>query len=270
MLCLMKPESEFTGLKSSTWLDLRGKTLQVLPCPNTVPNLFIMLPTLDEEEALPGIYDRIPLEELKALGYSSRIVIVDGGSTDRTLDIAEELGCEIINQWGEGKGIGIRQGFENFLESDDDELVMLDCDGTYHPEEITRLVTSIPKSGIAIGDRLRGDLKSDAMTSTNWIGNQLLTWLAVALHGKPINDLCSGFWAFSRESLQRLQLNSMRFEIEAEMYTSCAHLDIPIRHVPITYSKRKGHAKLGSIKDGTSIARKLIIRRIFPTPHEEK
>ena len=229
-----------------------------------------MLPTLDEEEALPGIFNRIPFEELKSKGYSSRVVIVDGGSKDKTLEIAKELGCEIIEQWGEGKGIGIRQGFEKFLELGDDELVMLDCDGTYHPEEIVRIVTSIPKSGITIGDRLRGNLEPDAMTSTNWIGNQLLTWLAVALHGKPINDLCSGFWAFSRESLMKLQLNSMRFEIEAEMYTSCAHLDIPIRHIPITYSKRVGEAKLGSIKDGTSIARKLIIRRIFPTPHEEK
>ena len=229
-----------------------------------------MLPTLDEEEALPGIFNRIPFEELKSKGYSSRVVIVDGGSKDKTLEIAKELGCEIIEQWGEGKGIGIRQGFEKFLDLGDDELVMLDCDGTYHPEEIVRLVTSIPESGIAIGDRLRGNLEPDAMTSTNWIGNQLLTWLAVALHGKPINDLCSGFWAFSRESLMKLQLNSMRFEIEAEMYTSCAHLDIPIRHIPITYSKRVGEAKLGSIKDGTSIARKLIIRRIFPTPHEEK
>ena len=229
-----------------------------------------MLPTLDEEKALPEIYNRIPFEELKSKGYSSRVVIVDGGSRDNTLEIAKELGCEIIEQWGEGKGIGIRQGFEKFLELGDDELVMLDCDGTYHPEEIVRLVASIPKSGITIGDRLRGNLEPDAMTSTNWIGNQLLTWLAVALHGKPINDLCSGFWAFSRESLMKLQLNSMRFEIEAEMYTSCAHLDIPIRHIPITYSKRVGEAKLGSIKDGTSIARKLIIRRIFPTPHEEK
>ena len=229
-----------------------------------------MLPTLDEEKALPKIFNRIPFEKLKSRGYSSRVVIVDGGSTDGTLDAARKLGCEIIEQWGEGKGVGIRQGFKKFLESGDDELVMLDCDGTYHPEEIIRLVSSIPKSGIAIGDRLRGNLEQNAMTSMNWIGNQLLTWLAVALHGKPINDLCSGFWAFSRESLLKMQLNSMRFEIEAEMYTSCAHLDIPIRYVPITYSKRVGEAKLGSIKDGTSIARKLIIRRIFPTPYEEK
>jgi len=164
----------------------------------------------------------------------------------------------------------MRQGFKKFLELGDDELVMLDCDGTYHPEEITKMVDSIPNNGIAIGDRLHGNLQPDAMTSTNWIGNQLLTWLAVALHGKTVNDLCSGFWAFSRGALERLQLNSMRFEIEAEMYTSCAYQNIPLTHVPITYSKRVGEAKLGSIRDGTSIARKLIIRRIFPTPHEEQ
>ncbi len=229
-----------------------------------------MLPTLDEEDALSDIHSRIPFEELKRKGYTSRVVVVDGGSKDNTLQIAEELGCEIIKQWGEGKGAGIRQAFKKFTEYDDDELVMLDCDGTYHPEEITSLISSIPKSGIAIGDRLHGNLESDAMTSTNWIGNQLLTWFAVALHGKPINDLCSGFWAFSKDAINSLRLNSMRFEIEAEMYTSCAYQNIPIRHVPITYSKRVGEAKLGSIKDGTSIARKLIIRRIFPTPHEEK
>ena len=233
-------------------------------------NLFIMLPTLDEEGALEEIYSRIPLEELKQKGYSSRVVVVDGGSSDNTLSIAHELGCEVFIQWGEAKGIGMRQGFERFLESGDDTLVMLDCDGTYHPEEITKMVDGIPNGGIAIGDRLHGNLEADAMTSTNWIGNQLLTWLAVARHGKTINDLCSGFWAFSRDAISRLQLNSMRFEIEAEMYTSCAYLDIPIRHIPISYSKRVGEAKLGSIKDGTSIARKLIIRRIFPTPHEEK
>ena len=105
----------------------------------------------------------------------------------------------------------MRQGFKKFLETGDDVLVMLDCDGTYHPEEITKMVESIPEGGIAIGDRLRGDLKPDAMTSTNWIGNQLLTWLAVALHGKamrnfrkgstniPVNK--RGFWNFHLSSL---------------------------------------------------------------------
>ena len=62
----------------------------------------------------------------------------------------------------------------------------------------------------------------------------------------------------------------MRFEIEAEMYTSCAVENLEIAHVPIRYSKRLGDAKLGSVKDGWNIFRKLLVRRIFSTPHESR
>jgi len=227
-----------------------------------------MLPTLDEEVALPQVFGRIPFDELKKSGWNSRVLVVDGGSTDNTIQIAEDLGCSIINQWGKGKGAGMRQAFKKFLESDDDVLVMLDSDGTYSPEEIGLLIEALPKGGVVIGDRLRGDLEPEAMTSTNWLGNHMLTWFAVALHGKRVNDLCSGFWAFTRKAVNKMQLNSMRFEIEAEMYTCCVNRKIPIRHIPISYSKRVGQAKLGSVRDGGAIAKKLIIRKIFPLPHE--
>ena len=65
---------------------------------------------------------------------------------------------------------------------------------------------------------------------------------------------------------RRLKLNSMRFEIEAEMYTSCVLEHLEIAQIPIRYSKRLGEAKLGSVKDGWNILRKLLVRRIFKTP----
>lgn len=233
-----------------------------------MPGLFILLPTLDEVNALPDVVAEIPIDELEEMGWEPRIVVVDGGSIDGTVDIAHELGCLVLHQHGKGKGWGMRQAFNSFLEGKNEALVMLDADGTYDPKQIPKLLNSLDDDGVVIGDRLRGKLHPDAMTATNWLGNHMLTWLAVALHGKPINDLCSGFWAFSRKALSKLQLNSMRFEIEAEMYTSCVDRDIKIRHVPISYRPRIGEAKLGSVKDGGSIARKLIIRRIFPRPHE--
>ena len=75
-------------------------------------NLFIMLPTLDEEGALEDIYRRIPIEELKQKGYTTRVVVVDGGSSDNTVEIAAELGCEVFQQWGEGKGAGNASRFQ--------------------------------------------------------------------------------------------------------------------------------------------------------------
>ena len=230
--------------------------------------LYIMLPTLDEEEALLSVINRIPVSTLEKMGWNSRIVIVDGGSTDSTTKIAKNEGCEVIVQWGKGKGAGMRQAFQHFLNTNDDALVMLDADSTYSPEEMINLIQALTNDNVVIGDRLHGELEKGAMSPINWLGNQMLTWLAVALHGKNVNDLCSGFWAFSRNAISRLKLNSMKFEIEAEMYTSCALQNIQIRHIPISYSKRLGDAKLGSIRDGGAIAKKLIIRRIFPLPHE--
>lgn len=233
-----------------------------------MPGLFIMLPALDEADALPKVVGAIPVDELKAAGWQPRIVVVDGGSTDKTVKVAHELGCIVYHQKGRGKGSGMRQVFNAFLNSENDALVMLDADGTYDPKEIPLLLSKLEENCVVIGDRLRGHLNRNAMTTVNWLGNHMLTWLAVALFGKAINDLCSGYWAFSKSALSKMELNSLRFEIEAEMYTSCAYRDIRIRHVPISYSERIGDAKLGSLRDGGSIARKLIIRRIFPRPYE--
>ena len=62
----------------------------------------------------------------------------------------------------------------------------------------------------------------------------------------------------------------MKFEIEAEMYTSCAAEELSISHTPIRYSKRLGEAKLGSVKDGWNIFRKLLVRRVFTKPHQAR
>ena len=230
--------------------------------------VMILLPTLDEAEGLALILPRIPVEQLSKKGWDIETLVVDGGSEDNTKEIAQSYGCNFMLQQGKGKGAAMRLGFFQFLKSNCDALVMFDPDGTYHPEEMHKLLSKLNHADVVVGDRLRGAMDPDAMTRTNYFGNHMLTWVAVALYGIPMNDLCSGYWAFSRRTISTLKLNSMRFEIEAEMYTSCAVEHLNITHVPIHYSKRLGEAKLGSVKDGWNIFRKLLVRRIFSTPHE--
>ena len=228
--------------------------------------VMVLLPTLDEVEGIAEVVPRIPTDQLNDLGWQVEALVIDGGSDDGTIELAASLGCSTIRQHGKGKGAAMRHGFSLFLEGEYDSLVMLDADGTYHPEEITTFLKGLQTADVVIGDRLKGAMDPDAMTRTNYFGNHLLTWCAVALYGVPMNDLCSGYWAFSRRSISLLKLNSMRFEIEAEMYTACTLEQLDMAHVPIRYSRRLGEAKLGSVKDGWNILRKLMVRRIFRAP----
>ena len=231
--------------------------------------LTILLPTYNEVDALPIVVNALPLDELRAAGWEPRIVVADGRSTDGTQQTATGLNLELIVQGpAAGKGFGMREGFARFLAHHDDVLVMLDADGTYAPDEMLRLLKHLDRGSydVVIGSRLRGDIQPGAMSRLNWIGNHILTWFAVALYQVFISDVCTGYWAFRRNAIQKMSLNSTEFEIEAEMYTACATEGLRMSEVPISYAPRIGESKLGSIGDGVRILRKLLVRRMFPRP----
>ena len=234
----------------------------------SMKNLVVMLPTLDEEYGLREILPLIPKAELKQMGWRTEVWIIDGGSKDLSIEIAEEYDCEIIKQAGYGKGAAMRTGFSKFIELNKDALVMLDADGTYDPAEIPTFVRNLVTNDVIIGDRLHGTIEPGAMTRMNYFGNHMLTWIASALYGISSNDLCTGYWGFNKSAVSRMKLNSMRFEIEAEMYASCVKEGINIKSIPINYRARIGEAKLGSLVDGWIIFKKLLLRRIFPSPVE--
>ena len=235
-----------------------------------VRHLTIMLPTLDEAGAIGSVIDRIPWHVLETEGWHGRVVVIDGGSSDGTAELAERQGAIVHQQPGIGKGDALRFGFSEFLQSGDDALVMLDADGTYRPEEVPGLLHGLSDVPVMVGDRLNGRMEKHAMSRFNLLGNLLLTWLAVALHGTMIPDLCTGMWAFRREAIAGMSLNSMRFEIEAELYASCARQNLRIGSMPITYGTRIGDPKLGSIRDGATILRKIVVRRVFTEALEPK
>ena len=231
-------------------------------------NLVVMLPTLDEEYGLREILPLIPKAKLSQMGWQTEIWVIDGGSNDLSIEIAEKYECVVIKQAGNGKGAAMRTGFSKFISLNKDALVMLDADGTYDPAEIPKFVRNLASNDVVIGDRLHGTIEPGAMTRMNFFGNHMLTWIASALYGISSNDLCTGYWGFTKSAISKLKLNSMRFEIEAEMYASCVKEGINIKSIPIIYRARIGDAKLGSLVDGWIIFKKLLLRRIFPTPVE--
>lgn len=229
-------------------------------------DLMILLPVLNEEDGLDSVLHAIPHTQLQDLGWSPSVVIVDGNSSDNSRKIGRESGCEVVVQPTKGKGEAIRVGFEYAIKNQFDAVVMFDADQTYHPEDMLKMLPQLESGQIIVGNRLTNQMHPHAMTTQNWIGNHLLTWSAVMLFGLEIHDVCSGYWIFDKEAIKQMNLNSMDFEIEAEMYAECAVANIQLRNYPIQYQPRIGQPKLGSIRDGSSILKKLIIRRLFPHP----
>ncbi len=232
-------------------------------------SLTILLPTRNEVGGLAKTAAQIPKAKLEEMGWRYTVMLVDAHSTDGTVEVAKELGLDVYDQRGElGKGGGLRQAFHEFLTGGDEVLVMLDADGTYDARDIPALLNKMDGGDydVVIGTRLRGVIMPGAMSRLNYLGNSILTWAAVALYRNFISDLCTGFWAFRRESIEAMRLNSVSFEIEAEMYAACCHNKLSIGEVPIRYHRRLGTAKLGSIHDGVRILRKILVRRFFPQP----
>ena len=235
-----------------------------------VKRLMILLPVLNAAEGLDAILKTIPYETLEKKGWYSDVLIVDGKSTDESRQIGIDAGCNVIVQPSRGKGEAVRVGFDYGIRHSYDAVVMFDADQTYSPNDMLPMLEQLLPGNVVVGNRLNSMMTKDAMSPLNWIGNHILTWSAVVLHGLEIHDVCSGYWLFDRQALLRMNLNSMDFEIEAEMYAQCAISGIPLANIPVSYGARIGEAKLGSLRDGSSILRKLLVRKLFPLPVEEE
>lgn len=219
----------------------------------------ILLPTLNEEESIKQVIDELPILDLKNSGYDVNILVVDGESTDRTKDIAEAQGANVILQQGRGKGAGVRTAFSH---ADTDYLFMLDADGTYPSMHIMEMLKVLENGyDVVLGSRLEGQIQPGAMTTTNYFGNKMLTLLANALYGTRISDVCTGLWGFNNKVVKNLNLNSNHFEIEAEMFATSVKNKYKITEIPIQYKRRGESTPKLSPVCALGIARKLITRK---------
>jgi dolichol-phosphate hexosyltransferase len=221
-------------------------------------NICIIIPTLNEESSIGKVIDEIPVKALKELGYTVQILVVDGISTDQTVQIAQEKGALVLMETRRGKARAIRTALER-VESD--YVFMLDGDFTYSATYIPAMLNKLQKYPVVIGSRLRGKREKGALRKTNLVGNYFLTALANIFYGTRITDLCTGFWGFRRDVVQNLNLTSEGFQLEAELLIQVAKKGYKIGEVPIFYRCRAGKAKLSGIQDGVKIARFLFSKR---------
>src|SRR5437773_1535265 len=216
--------------------------------------------------------DRIPRAQLEAAGYTVSIWLVDGNSTDRTLEVGRKNGASVFIQAGRGKGNGMRQAFDHLLRTRDradggsrepEFFLMLDADGTYPPEAIQRFLEALASGNdVVLGSRFRGRMAEGAMTPLNAIGNRILSALARLLFGVSVTDVCTGMWGFKADALRRIPLEASGFDLEADLFGSACLSQARITELPIDYDARIGPAKMLPLRSGLQIALRLFVRRL--------
>jgi len=219
----------------------------------------VIIPTLNEERSIGKVIDDVPVADLLHNGFETAVYVIDGQSTDNTREIAVEKGAQLILEERQGKGQAIQTAFKCITA---DYSIMIDGDDTYPIELATEMTRLLQTHDVVIGSRLKGTIEPGAMTRLNVVGNTLLSLLARALFGVHISDVCTGFWGYRSDAVQRMELAARGFELEADMFAECVRNDLNIAEIPITYRAREDEPKLSSLRDGVKIGLFLCKRRL--------
>lgn len=229
-------------------------------------DLAIVLPTLDEEEGLRRMVPELPLERLRSIGWRVRPLVIDGGSRDRTREVAAEFGIPVLMQRGRGKGAAIQEALSWLNARGVAYAVTLDADCTYPGSAISPMVALLEAGAdLVVGVRYPAAAGQGGPTEAihRW-GNALLNLSASLLTHRPIIDLCSGLWGVRLSEASGLDLQSVHFEVEAELFVKAARRGLTVNQIPIEYRQRVGQAKLRAVRDGVQIF--LTLLRYASTP----
>lgn len=233
------------------------------------PSVSLVIPALNEERNIADVLRRIP-------SFVGEVILVDGHSTDRTIEVARELRPDIrvVAQTGRGKGNALACGF---AVCTGDIIVMLDCDGSTDPSEILRFVAALRTGAdFAKGSRFIQGGGSADLTRIRRLGNRLLSVMVKVSFRTWFSDLCYGYNAFWRHCLPALGLehelaphddpNTMRwgdgFEVETLINVRVAKSGLRIVEVPSFESKRVyGESNLRAVRDGWRVLQTIVRER---------
>src|ERR1700719_1492212 len=146
------------------------------------PRIALVIPTLNEEEAIGGVISAVPL------GAVDDIIVVDSGSADCTVERARAAGARIVSLRERGYGRACRVGAE--AAQDCDIIAFLDGDGSDCPELLPRLVEPIAedRSDFVIGSRTRGMREPGSMTAHQLVAGRVIGAAVGLLYGTHYTD----------------------------------------------------------------------------------
>lgn len=224
------------------------------------PKVSVIIPALNEAKNLQHVFSLIP-------DAVHEVIVVDGHSTDGTIETARRLRPDavIVHQDGHGKGNALRCGF---AAASGDAIVAIDADGSTDPSEIPAFVGALQAGAEYVkGSRFLPGAGTDDMTRIRKLGNWAFVVLARIMYGARYSDFTYGYTAFWRRCLPTLDLRSDGFEIECEMTLRAVQTGLKVVEVACFERPRyAGEAHLRPLPDGWRILRHMMREWIDERP----
>ncbi len=208
----------------------------------------VVIPTLNEEVAIGSV-----LDELIGIGFPrENILIVDGHSTDRTVEIAESRGVRVVMQEGKGKAMAVKTALKHINTP---YVLFMDGDYTYPAKHVCDLLAKLEEGHDYVIGARRWNKESQGPIYR--FGNWVLTKFFNLLFGTSLTDVLSGMYACRTSILHEIDFEMSRFSVESEIATHMAMTGRRIAEVLIDYRKRLGEKKLG-VFHGLDIAKDIV------------
>jgi glycosyltransferase involved in cell wall biosynthesis len=226
----------------------------------TSPQIAILIPCFNEELTIEKVIDEFRIELPEARTY-----VFDNNSTDRTVERARGKGATILHERRQGKGFVVQSMFR---EISADIYVMVDGDGTYPASSVHALLEPVLSNDadMVVGSRLDPTSQSQ-FRLLNRIGNHIFLFLTRTIFHERINDMLSGYRAFSRNIVKQLPLLSRGFEIETELTIKALQRGYRVIELPVSLSSRPrgSYSKIRHFHDGL-----VIVTMIFSLARDYK
>jgi glycosyltransferase involved in cell wall biosynthesis len=222
--------------------------------PAATASIAVLLPCYNEASTIAGV-----VEDFKRALPEATIYVLDNNSRDDTAAIARAAGAQVLSVLLQGKGNVVRRAFAD-IEAD--IYLMADGDSTYDASRARELIAPILAGEVdcVIGTRDGG---KQAFPPGHVFGNRLFNLIVGRLFGRGLQDIFSGYRAFSRRFAKSFPAHSEGFEIETELSIYMLEQRIPLREIPTAYGVRPegSHSKLNTYRDGVRIL--FTILRLF-------